>query len=252
MKSRGNVHQHQVIFLKDIEAFEMEYLLQFIYLGDVDIPSPDLERLIAIAKDLGIVGLDAVKKEEHVIDEQRRVLYATKRKATKIPESLLTSKMAKMTEEDPIYDNDTADAHQQDLFDEYLDTHRDVGSEDDSQVVAESDVRFSTQGDYSDLDEMRDQDCATTSWPAQRGGGKKVSPIWNHYRLSDADPKYAQCLHCGKQVSRGSSIPRRMTNSIINYHFRKWHQDIDINEKPPTSEAQNLFISSVKGNIFSH
>ena len=33
MKARSNMQQHQVIFLKDVEAFEMEYLLQFIYLG---------------------------------------------------------------------------------------------------------------------------------------------------------------------------------------------------------------------------
>ena len=51
--------------MKDIESSEMEYLLQFIYLGEVDIPSLELERLIAISKELGIKGLDAVKKEEN-------------------------------------------------------------------------------------------------------------------------------------------------------------------------------------------
>ena len=64
-------NQHQVIFMKDIEPSEMEYLLQFIYLGEVDIPSLELERLITISKDLGIIGLDAVKKEEDVIGERR-------------------------------------------------------------------------------------------------------------------------------------------------------------------------------------
>ena len=57
--------------MKDIEPSEMEYLLQFIYLGEVDIPSLELERLITISKDLGIVGLDAVKREEDVIGERR-------------------------------------------------------------------------------------------------------------------------------------------------------------------------------------
>ena len=55
--------QHQVIFMKDVAPAELEYLLQFIYLGEVDIPSTDLERLIIISRELGIVGLNAVKSE---------------------------------------------------------------------------------------------------------------------------------------------------------------------------------------------
>ena len=157
------------------------------------------------------------------------MLHATKRKATKIPEPL-SSKMAKMTEADPIYEDETSDSHQQDLFEEYLDTHRDLDGEEDGR-----------QGDDSGLDE----NSASTSWPWRKGGGRKVSPIWNHYRINDADPKYAQCLHCGKRVSRGSTIPSKMTNSIINYHFTKHLPNIDINTKP---EAE-LFISSVKRNI---
>ena len=62
--------QHQVIFMKDVDPAEMEYLLQFIYLGEVDIPSTDLERLIAISRELGIVGLNAVKSEKEMVEEE--------------------------------------------------------------------------------------------------------------------------------------------------------------------------------------
>ena len=53
--------------MKDIDPGEMEYLLQFVYLGEVDIPSLELERLIAISKDLGNIRLDSFKKEEDLI-----------------------------------------------------------------------------------------------------------------------------------------------------------------------------------------
>ena len=52
--------------MKDVDPAELEYLLQFIYLGEVDIPSTDLERLIAISRELGIVGLNAVKSEKEM------------------------------------------------------------------------------------------------------------------------------------------------------------------------------------------
>ena len=58
--------------MKDIDPGEMEYLLQFIYLGEVDIPSLEPEQLIAISKDLGIIGLDSVKKEDEGVVGERR------------------------------------------------------------------------------------------------------------------------------------------------------------------------------------
>ena len=233
MEVRGKINQHQVIFMKDIEPSEMEYLLQFIYLGEVDIPSLELERLITISKDLGIIGLDAVKKEEDVVEE-RRVLHAKKRKSQATPKSPdpMTPKLAKV-EEDPIYDDDTAENHQV-PFDEYID-----GGEDDQ--VVEDDVRDSKHEDDSGVDEGKDPDFSLTS--ARRkssGGGKKLSPIWNHFNVSVTDLKYAQCLHCDKLISRGSSIPGKMTISGMKNHFRTQHQDVDQTENSATPQCPEV------------
>merc|ERR1712117_72786 len=149
MEVRGKINQHQVIFMKDIDPGEMEYLLQFIYLGEVDIPSLELERLIAISKDLGIIGLDSVKKEDEGVAVERRTLHATKKRKlqsapSKTPVEPITPKIAKVEgplEEDPIYDNDvTATDDQQDPFEA-----------DDSNVVAESDVQ-NESGNNEDRD----------------------------------------------------------------------------------------------------
>ena len=64
-----------MIFVKDAEPSEMEYLMQFIYRGEVDIPSEDLERLIEIAKDLGIIGLDAVSTDNGEKKSDRRYVH---------------------------------------------------------------------------------------------------------------------------------------------------------------------------------
>ena len=60
--------------MKDVESSEMQYLLQFIYCGEVDIPSEELERLIEIAKDLGIIGLDAVNTDNGEKKSERRYI----------------------------------------------------------------------------------------------------------------------------------------------------------------------------------
>ena len=84
---RGKVTQHQVIFMKDVDPSEMEYLLQFIYLGEVDIPSTDLERLITISRELGIVGLNAVKSEKETTQEETSERRCGFEKVQKVNES---------------------------------------------------------------------------------------------------------------------------------------------------------------------
>lgn len=107
---QGKINQHPVIFMKDVEPSEMKYLLQFIYRGEVDIPSEELERLIEIAKDLGIVGLDAVNTDNGEQKSERRTLKGTKRKSTASPVAS-TSKQPKVKNEhdDPLGDEDFGD-----------------------------------------------------------------------------------------------------------------------------------------------
>ena len=61
-----------MIFLKDVDASEMDYLLQFIYLGEVSIPSNELHRLVEIAGDLGIVGLYMPNSDEEIKEQKRK------------------------------------------------------------------------------------------------------------------------------------------------------------------------------------
>jgi len=107
---QGKINQHPVIFVKDAEPSEMEYLMQFIYRGEVDIPSEDLERLIEIAKDLGIIGLDAVNTDNGEKKSDRRTLKGTKRKSATSP-AASTSKLPKVKREhdDPLGDEDFGD-----------------------------------------------------------------------------------------------------------------------------------------------
>ena len=106
----GKIYQHPVIFVKDVESSELEYLLQFIYRGEVDIPSEEIERLIEIAKDLGIIGLDAVNTDNGEKKSERRTLKGTKRKATASP-AASTSKQPKVKKEhdNPLGDEDFGD-----------------------------------------------------------------------------------------------------------------------------------------------
>ena len=89
--------------MKDIDPAEMDYLLQFIYMGEVEIPSADLERLVKISKDLGIVGMDAVKEKEV---EGKRASRKAKRKLTPSQEMPKKAKVEADVDTDSLYDED--------------------------------------------------------------------------------------------------------------------------------------------------
>ena len=88
---RGKVTQHQVIFLKDVRPAELESLLRFIYMGEVEIASEDVEAVVKISRELGIVGLSEVKIREKEA-EGREILKAAKRR----PDSILEPQMTKV------------------------------------------------------------------------------------------------------------------------------------------------------------
>lgn len=48
--------QHPVIFLKDVPPYEMELILRFIYNGEVYIAAHQLQRVLKVARELGIKG----------------------------------------------------------------------------------------------------------------------------------------------------------------------------------------------------
>ena len=247
----GKMNQHQVIFLKDVEPEEMESLLQFIYLGEVDIPGAGLERLIAVSKELGIRGLDAVKKE--VTEKEAAALVVDRRqtrKKSKTPPAPESPKRAKI-DNVSIYDGDVGD--HQDPFDadEYV---------DEDYPVAESDVRGLEHENDSGMDDDTENNelapqKASQEVPMSQGGvpisqggvpmsqakrgrplGKRWSAIWDHFSVSETDPKYAICVHCGRSISRGSVEPSKQSLFGMKSHFNRLHKEesMAMAEKPQT------------------
>merc|ERR1712129_330174 len=54
---KSNKHPYPVIFLRGFKSCYLEYLLDFIYLGEVKVPQEDLKEFLDSAEDLKIKGL---------------------------------------------------------------------------------------------------------------------------------------------------------------------------------------------------
>merc|ERR1719414_760641 len=170
--------QHQVIFMKDVDPSEMEYLLQFIYLGEVDIPSTDLERLITISRELGIVGLNAVKSEKEATQEEtseRRMPKVAKRirkpptikevpppKRPRVkadPEPIYQQEVIKVNQVDPepVYEEEEdvqeEQEENQDFIDDYINADGDYVEENEEEEADEED--YNVEDKNEDEEEIK-------------------------------------------------------------------------------------------------
>merc|ERR1712129_131001 len=59
----ANPHQNPLIYLKDVEYLDLQSIVQFIYLGQIEIPQEALAKFIDTAKELKINGLVDLKHE---------------------------------------------------------------------------------------------------------------------------------------------------------------------------------------------
>lgn len=53
-----------------------------------------------------------------------------------------------------------------------------------------------------------------------------TSSIWEYYDKSLADPSHVSCKKCKSKISRGSSIPAKMTSTNMKNHLKATHKDL--------------------------
>ena len=81
MLYQSNQRDKTVVFLRGVSKFELEWVLQFMYLGQTQVPPIKLQSFMDLAKDLKMKGLydeDDIKSqgstEEKIVDETESIL----------------------------------------------------------------------------------------------------------------------------------------------------------------------------------
>ena len=72
-----NPHPHPIIYLRGIKQQELEYILQFMYLGEAKLYSDQINILLDVANDLHMKGLANVIRNEEAISERKEVTSIT-------------------------------------------------------------------------------------------------------------------------------------------------------------------------------
>ena len=199
-----------MIFLKDVDATEMDNLLQFIYLGEVNIPSNALQRLIEIARDLGIVGLympnSDGKPKKHKRCRKKSFAFTPNQPKVK-------------TEYDEYLGDD---------FDNFINDDEDEDGDDSGHWDTEERVEdaAAVAAVAEDMDLSGD---TPPGVPFRRH--KSDNPVWKHFKKSTKEER-AKCDHCGAMLSCKGG-----TTGVIRNHLKAKHQlTVNFKVKPGTSE----------------
>ena len=59
----GNPHTHPLIYLKDVTSIDLELILQFIYIGECQVPHESVERFLTVGRQLLVRGLVGEARE---------------------------------------------------------------------------------------------------------------------------------------------------------------------------------------------
>ena len=72
---RGNKQAHPMIYMRGIQAKDLEALVDFIYLGEVSILQENLESFLAVAEELQLKGLAGLNAEEAFPGHQQPIRF---------------------------------------------------------------------------------------------------------------------------------------------------------------------------------
>ena len=255
--------------MKDVEPSDMEYLLRFIYLGEVDIPSTDLERLIAISSELGIVGLNTVKSEVEIQEEIPRV---AKRKFNHTqnppamkqqPQAVPAQKRPKeMMDPQPSYDgefnqvdtelfNEKEDGEQEMQYQDFIDD--DINT--DGENCSENEDEGTDEEDVNDVEDANEDEEGQVLSDAQESLEDKVNEGQNFFkqkmerrRQEEEENKSLIGSAATIMESRNSTLNRRSYLYIIgDYLYKKG------GKMPPGGDVLylecNSYLSECKGKV---
>ena len=223
--------------MKDMDQTDLQYLLEFIYLGEVAISNDELERLVTISKELGIVGLNnALGGDEGMDDDKRALLRAVKRKS--IATKKVKIKKARV-DPDPSYD-DFQDDHifLEDYMDGSFECDANIGegNEDDEESSDEEEplkrerrqqiANEVIKGEISDNDdEEYDADNtptedATFATVMDGNAGKGSVYVIGDYLYNNFGSKERKLLYVRCRKWRNGPIPCRATAKLSRKTLR--------------------------------
>ena len=205
-----NPHKHPLLYLKGVDIEDMEYLMSFVYSGEVEIPNEGLTTFLEAANELQIDGLlqkrkgEGGKRKKRKFDETGTVLESTLNTSQLIP--------AENGHIEPCFksnfDGNTQDKNQEvsiPLCEETLGTNDQIALDDENSVELEA------KEPNDDIDQIDDVKFVEVIEDTTGGlyGFRQTEVETNHRQF--------ECEYCPQSFSRGIELD----GHVEKYHHIK-------------------------------
>ena len=170
MVLRQNPHQHPLIYLKGVEFVDLQYVLNFMYHGEVNVAQEELNTFLAVAEDLQVKGLTQNDKdcnnpsEASKPESKSKVQYASS--SIKAPSKVSEHQASQRSRQHPVVASCTEPSPSQESEDilelpavkqepQPMVSYPPSGYHDDRSQVANIDDSY-VEGGYEDYGEYED------------------------------------------------------------------------------------------------
>ena len=213
---KQNKHTHPLFYMRGINASQLSSVVDFIYLGQVNIFQEDLDAFLNLAEELQLKGLNG-----HNTHQKEPI-----QKPTMIKPDKVMNKTNQYTQETQ-YKSNTAE----EISQLHCETS-DLSNQETSMVLAATALKTSTN--YKELDET------INSMMSSLGQGqyscnvcgkiepKKKSNMKNHIEGKHIEGVSHPCSHCGNTFR---------SKEALWFHIFRHHQDVSISQ----SFLDNIF-----------
>eukprot|EP00092_Neocalanus_flemingeri_P040222 GFUD01043811.1.p1 GENE.GFUD01043811.1~~GFUD01043811.1.p1 ORF type:complete len:336 (+),score=64.40 GFUD01043811.1:448-1455(+) len=119
---RRNPHQHPLLYLKGVKYTELQSVLNFMYLGEVNVAQEELNSFLSVAEDLKVKGLtqNTMAVGEEAIKPTHKTNTYKQNNRPKIPTSTLSTGPPKRARIDPPLAPPATIYHQESDIDEFV------------------------------------------------------------------------------------------------------------------------------------
>ena len=76
---KTNIHPHPMIYMGGVKEEELVHIIDFMYLGEAMIPQEDMDKFLALGKELDIKGLASDVEDTTVIEETKSYVVEEER-----------------------------------------------------------------------------------------------------------------------------------------------------------------------------
>ena len=175
-----NPHPHPLIYLRGLKLEEMKAIVDFIYLGQTEVNSQDVECFLQVAKDLKVRGLQGGQENNENVDNEKKVLPSKD-----------DNEAASIVEDDEAEVEDDVVEDEDDVVEDNIDIDNELHEKANTILAKQNNDSFKKNCKVIEHFEEGQYPCDGCDYKAKRRNHLKIHKKRKHSNINESESKEA-------------------------------------------------------------